>query len=259
MSAPHATANAPTSEYGTLAYPIPTIRIDADRLRADLQRMEEALWTTQDRYRPKDGAEIVGWDGIALYSVSGDMHDLRAADHLPVPRTPAGDRCTYICDELLPQFGAPCLRVVFYRLKAGARIGTHRDYGENRFTSGAVRIHIPVITNDGVVMYVARRPYHFPLGTAWYFDASEYHSVENTGTHDRIHLVADLKMCPALERHLKPLTMADRLRFLRHAASYYLKVGEAFVHHVRSPAGRARIRARAKIVFGRQHGGRAAR
>jgi hypothetical protein len=67
MSVPHATANAATSEYGTLVYPIPDIRIDADRLRADLQRMEEALWATQDRYRPKDGTDIVGWDGIALY------------------------------------------------------------------------------------------------------------------------------------------------------------------------------------------------
>lgn len=52
---------------------------------------------------------------------------------------PAGERCSYICDEVLPQFGAALLRVAFYRLQAGAKIGEHRDCGENR-TMGYVRI-----------------------------------------------------------------------------------------------------------------------
>jgi hypothetical protein len=237
--------------YGTLAYPLAGIHIDPDRMLADLKRMEEALWTPQgERYPGR--VPIKNWDGIALYSVSGDPHDLRTADRLPVPRTPAGDTCSYICNELLPQFGAPCLRVVFYRLRAGAKIGRHRDVGENRYTSKAVRIHIPVITNDDVVMYVNDERYQFRLGEAWYFDASVYHSVENNSPYDRIHLVADLKVCRALDRFLKPLTMEDRLRFARHHLMTYKAVTKSFLRFIRTPEGRARIRARAELIVGRR-------
>lgn len=232
----------------TLVYPLPTIKIDPNRLVGDLRKMEEGLWRPQNRYK----ADITHWDGISLYSVNGDIDDLRAADRLPVYKTAAGEKCPYICDELLPQFGAPCLRVVFYRLRAGTQIGEHRDIGENRFTTGVVRIHIPVITNEQVVMYVGGNPYHFPVGSAWYFDASVRHAVQNNSDQDRIHLVADLKVCNALDKLLKPLTMDDRLRFARHTFIYYLATARAFFRFVRTKEGRARIRARAAIVFGRR-------
>jgi hypothetical protein len=231
----------------TLVYPIHGIKIDPRRLLCDLHRMEEDLWIPQNRYR----ADVKHWEGISLYSVNGDMHDLRSADRLPIYKTAAGEKCPYICNELLPQFGAPCLRVVFYRLKAGTQIGEHRDYGENRFTTGVVRIHIPVITNDKVLMYVEGNPYHFPVGTAWYFDASVRHAVENNSDEDRIHLVADLKSCDALEHLLKPITLDDRLRFISDALAYYLVVGRTFFRYIRSSQGRARIRARAAIIFRR--------
>ncbi len=229
----------------TLVYPIPSIKIDPERLLADLNSMEEDIWIPQNRYRP----DIKHWEGISLYSVNGDMHDLRSADRPPVYKTAAGEKCPYICNELLPQFGATCLRVVFYRLKAGTHIGEHRDYGENRFTTGVVRIHIPVITNDKVLMYVEGNPYYFPVGTAWYFDASVRHAVENNSDQDRIHLVADLKLCEALECHLKPITREDRLRFIYHTMIYYLLMGKVFFSYIWTSQGRARIRARAAIVF----------
>ena len=81
-----------------LVYPVPTIKIDPARLLADLSSMEDQIWTHQNRYQP----DIEHWDGISLYSVGGDMRDLRCADRLPVYKTPAGERCPYICNELLP-------------------------------------------------------------------------------------------------------------------------------------------------------------
>jgi hypothetical protein len=247
MTGSATTSPATMNVESTLAYPLPTIKIDPDQLLDDLKRMEDGLWRPQSRYK----ADVTNWDGISLYSVNGDIHDLRAADRLPVYKTPAGEKCPYICNELLPQFGAPCLRVVFYRLRAGTQIGEHRDIGENRFTTGVVRIHIPVITNEKVVMYVGGNPYHFPVGTAWYFDASVRHAVQNNSDQDRIHLVADLKVCRTLNRLLKPLTVDDRLRFARHTFTYYLATARMFLRFVRTKEGRARIRARAAIVFGR--------
>lgn len=241
------TTQPPLNIESTLVYPLPNIKVDPDRLLDDLRNMEEGLWRPQNRYK----GDVTNWEGISLYSVNGDMHDLRAADRLPVHKTAAGEKCPYICNELLPQFGAPCLRVVFYRLQAGTRIGEHRDIGENRFTTGVVRIHIPVITNEKVRMYVERNPYHFPAGTAWYFDASVRHAVQNNSDQDRIHLVADLKVCDALDKLLKPLTMDDRLRFARHTVTYYLSTAKAFFRYVQTKQGRARIRARAAIVFRR--------
>lgn len=231
----------------SLVYPVPTIKIDPARLLADLSSMEEQVWTHQNRYQP----DIEHWDGISLYSVGGDMRDLRCADRLPVYKTPAGERCPYICNELLPQFRAPWFRVVYYRLKAGTKIGEHRDLGENRSTAGLVRIHIPVVTNDKVIMYVGGQPYHFPVGTAWYFDATARHRVENNGNDDRIHLVVDLKVCPGLETILKPLTTADRLRLRYLGALFYVKLGETFLRFIWTSEGRARIRARAAQVLGR--------
>jgi hypothetical protein len=241
-------AQAGTLDAGnTLVYPLPRIQVDVNRLQKDLKDMEEGFWIFQDRY--KDG--IDNWDGIALYSVNGDTHDLRCADHLPVHKTPAGEKCPYIANELLPQFGAPWLRVVFYRLQAGTKIGQHRDLGENRMMNGIIRIHIPVVTNERVVMYVAEKPYYFPVGTAWYFDATAFHRVENNGDADRIHLVVDFKLSPALTRLLKPLTGSDRIRLTKIAFHHFVSVATSFAKFIRTSEGRKRIAARARIVFGR--------
>jgi hypothetical protein len=168
-----------------------------------------------------------------------------------VHRTAAGERCTYITEELLPQFRAPWLRVVFYRLKPGTNIGRHRDIGENRLTNGIIRIHVPLITNPGVLMFVADQPYHFPVGTAWYFDATNYHRVENNGTEDRIHLVIDFKMSPGLAKILKPLTFDDRLRLTHIAWLHLISLPKNFVKFARTPEGRERIKARARILLRR--------
>jgi hypothetical protein len=138
---------------------------------------------------------------------------------------------------------------VFYRLKGGTKIGRHRDLSENRMIPGVVRIHIPVITNDRIVMYVDDKPYRFDPGTAWYFDATAFHSVENNSDQDRIHLVADFKLSAELNRVLKPLTLNDRLRlaliFLLHVRGLF----KAFFRFITTVEGRNRIRVRARRVL----------
>jgi len=230
----------------TLVYPLERIKIDVARLQQDLRTMEENFWIPQDRYARQ---AISHWHGIALYSVNGDPQDLRCADRLPVHKTAAAEKCSYICDELLPQFGAPWLRVVFYRLKGGTKIGRHRDLSENRMIPGIVRIHVPVVTNDRIVMYVDDKPYRFESGTAWYFDATAFHSVENNSDQDRIHLVVDFKVSRELNRMLKPLVLTDRLRlaliFMLHIRGLF----KTFFNFATSTDGRKRIRARARQVF----------
>lgn len=206
-----------TSGINTLAYPLPGIQIDAAQIRDEYERALASLaWSDRNRYRNK------GWKGVALYSHSGRTNDLRVNYSLPPAITPVGEFCPYICDKVLPQFKAPWFRAGFYKLEAGATIGAHRDLVHHAFSRTMVRIHIPVITDPRVVMYVAHRPYHFAVGTAWYFDPTALHAVANQSDLDRIHLMVDFRYGSELDAILLPPTVGDRLRFARISAQYYV-------------------------------------
>jgi hypothetical protein len=98
-------------------------------------------------------------------------------------------------------------------------------------------------------MYVDDKPYRFESGTAWYFDATAFHSVENNSDQDRIHLVVDFKVSRELTRMLKPLALTDRLRlaliFMLHIRGLF----KTFFNFAMSADGRKPIRARARQVF----------
>lgn len=230
----------------TVCYTLSTITIDPARIQEDYARLLDMEWINQDRYK----AGMTNWKGVSLYSISGAYDDLRCADRGTMKKTPAGERCPYICDEVLPQFNAPLLRVALYRLTAGTKVGAHRDYGGSRLM-GMVRIHMPVITNDGVIMYLDGQKYFFAVGEAWYFDATCVHAVENNGTEDRIHLIADFLPSPGINKHLKPVTLADRWRHVMDRGRHARKVVSTFTNYVRTPEGRARIKARLNVVMGR--------
>lgn len=143
-----------TSGINTLAYPLPGILIDSAQIREEYERaLASMAWSDQNRYRNK------GWKGVALYAQSGRTNDLRVNYSLPPAITPVGEICPYICNQVLPQFKAPWFRAGFYKLEAGATIGAHRDLVHHAFSRTMVRIHIPVITDPRVVMYVAHQPY----------------------------------------------------------------------------------------------------
>jgi hypothetical protein len=206
-----------TQGINTLAYPIENIAIDPSRMRTEYEAVvAQSSWRQQNLYMNP------GWEGIALFSLSGRSDDLTLVRHTPVQRTPAGVLCPYICEEVLPQFGARWLRVAFYKLEAGKRIGEHRDLVHDGFHRVTVRIHLPVVTNEQVLMYVDRRAYYFAPGTAWYFDPTARHKVENNSNEDRIHLMADFLFERALCERLRTPTNQDRVRFAWMSARYYM-------------------------------------
>ena len=74
-----------TQGINTLAYPIENIAIDRDRIRADYETVVAASsWRKQNVFMNP------GWEGIALFSLSGRSDDLTHVRHTPVQRTPAG-------------------------------------------------------------------------------------------------------------------------------------------------------------------------
>jgi hypothetical protein len=76
------------------------------------------------------------------------------------------------------------------RLTAGSMIKEHEDV-DLSFEDGSVRLHIPVVTNDGVDFQLNGARVVLEAGSCWYLRLSDPHSVANRGTEDRVHLVID--------------------------------------------------------------------
>jgi hypothetical protein len=75
-------------------------------------------------------------------------------------------------------------------LKANTTIPRHKDKGS--LTAKTHRIHIPVITNKECIFTVEDDSRHLEAGQIWIIDnVGRYHSVENKGQNNRVHLIVD--------------------------------------------------------------------
>jgi len=86
---------------------------------------------------------------------------------------------------------------VLARLAPGASIPCHADSG--RYLDRIIRLHIAVITNPHVVMFVEGKVYHMQPGEIWAINNSGTHGVLNDDPeHARTHLICDFLPSPAL-------------------------------------------------------------
>ena len=76
------------------------------------------------------------------------------------------------------------------RLKAGAEIKPHRDYGLS-LEYGEARLHLSLQTSDKIYFYVNHQRVPMNAGELWYINADQEHAVQNLGNEDRINLVVD--------------------------------------------------------------------
>jgi quercetin dioxygenase-like cupin family protein len=75
-------------------------------------------------------------------------------------------------------------------LRAGIVIPRHRDKGP--LTAKTHRIHVPVTTNSECIFSVGEEYRNLEAGDIWIIDnVNRYHSVENNGDSDRVHLIID--------------------------------------------------------------------
>ena len=76
------------------------------------------------------------------------------------------------------------------KLNAHTVIPRHRDKGS--LTAKTHRIHVPVTTNTKCLFRVEDEFRNLEAGQIWIIDNVErYHSVENNGDCDRVHLIVD--------------------------------------------------------------------
>jgi hypothetical protein len=162
---------------------------DSALLARDLGHLSSAAWV---RHYVKQNYEG-DWSVIPLRAPAGESHPIRMINSDPTCRdfvdTPLLDACPYF-REVAGTFQAPLRNVRLMRLTPGSVIKEHHDV-DLSFEDGSVRLHIPVVTNDGVDFRLNGERVVLEAGSCWYLRLSDPHSVANRGTEDRVHLVVD--------------------------------------------------------------------
>jgi hypothetical protein len=162
------------------------LTFDPDQLLADLQICLSQDWTSHFNTSCYSG----NWNSISLRSATGDPSDIHTAS------APAGFAdtsllapCTYF-REILDGFRCGKESARLLRLTPGSFIHEHRDLGIH-YIAGYFRIHIPILTDDGVQFVVDGSELSMKAGECWYADFNLPHSVAHHGKSDRIHLIID--------------------------------------------------------------------
>lgn len=160
-------------------------QFDFEKLTRDLAVCEAEQWTAHFNQKDYDGT----WNGIALRSATGDHTHILATADVQYKNTPLLLQCPYF-QEIVEMMKCPIESVRLLALAPGSEIKNHRDQGLG-YQYGCFRLHIPILTDDGVDFMVDDEKMNMQPGTLWYANFDLPHSVTHRGTTRRIHLVID--------------------------------------------------------------------
>lgn len=154
------------------------IRFDADALAAEVRALPPSAWTPHP-------TGFAGNEAVRLVTPGG-----KPTDEIEGPMGPTEnlERCRYLT-EIMAELGAVWGRSRLMGLAAGREVPLHVD--THYYWRTHLRIHIPVITNPGVMFTCGDETVHMAPGECWLFDSFQWHRVENKGDAQRIHLVID--------------------------------------------------------------------
>lgn len=162
------------------------IEFDAGALRRDVENLSPDAWEPHFNKQYYEG----DWSGIALRAPE-DAHVALYPD--PTKETYVDTDAMSLCPsvtDVLSVFECKTDSVRFLRLGPGDRILRHRDY-KLSVEDGLARVHVPIKTSPSVEFYLDGNRIEMGEGEAWYLNFNLYHSVENHGVDERIHLVID--------------------------------------------------------------------
>lgn len=152
---------------------------------------------------------------------------LRREDHRDTRRRAAYPAVNAIVERVTRLgYGEHPGKIMAAYLPPHGRIGAHWDSAQYyRYHN---RIHVPLVTNPGVVMTTRDTDYHMDVGKVYLYQNLETHAVANHSDQGRIHLIFDLldpRYSEAVFTRLYPLWQ----RNLLGAGSLYRAL--AFVRH----------------------------
>ena len=154
------------------------IRFDADRLAAEVNGLPASAWLPHP-------TGFAGNEAVPLVSPNGELND---AFDGPMAPTRHLSQCPTILD-LMAELDCVWGRSRLMGLAAGADVPIHIDVHYHWRTHR--RLHIPLITNPGVLFTCNDETVHMEPGECWLFDSFSLHKVQNKGTERRVHLVLD--------------------------------------------------------------------
>lgn len=159
---------------------------DEDLLRRDLDNLRGLPRAPQAG--PYHDGE---WTGLTLYEQGGDLPDEPYPWLRHYGPTHALARAPYLA-EVLSSVDCPKLLVRLLTLPPDAEIGVHSDAGSN-FQFGSVRLHVPIVTHEDVIMVIDGERVHWRPGELWWGDFSRPHWLRNDSSVTRVHLVIDVQ------------------------------------------------------------------
>lgn len=154
-------------------------RFDPAVLRSEVAGLPDDFWLGHPSGLPGNSA-------VPLVSVNGEMN--HAFDG-SMKATEALVASSYL-KEAVSSFNEVVARSRLMRLEPGAEVAEHVDF--NYHWVSRVRIHVPIITDPGVVFYCGDESVHMGAGESWLFDSWRRHRVVNASNVRRVHLVIDL-------------------------------------------------------------------
>lgn len=154
------------------------IRFDAEAMADEVRALPASAWVPHP-------TGFIGNEAVRLISPGGQATDLIEG---PMGPTASLQGCPYI-SEIMSALGCVWGRSRLMGLAPGKDVPSHVD--THHYWRTHLRIHIPVITNPGVLFTCGEETVHMDAGECWLFDSFQWHRVENRGETQRIHLVID--------------------------------------------------------------------
>ena len=222
------------------------IRFDSDALAAEVRALPASAWDPHP-------TGFVGNEAVRLVTPHGELTD---AIEGPMAPTEHLRRCPRIL-AVMAELGGVWGRSRLMALAPGAEVPAHVD--AHYYWRTHLRIHIPVITNPGVIFTCGDAQAHLAAGECWVFDSFRWHDVQNKGTERRIHLVldtvggeriADLVDAAQAGASPGPAPAAGTLVFERVNAPEVMSPWEYAAISPSSPSRRCRIRCSTRCLDG---------
>jgi hypothetical protein len=216
------------------------IRFDADAIAAEVRALPPSAWTPHP-------TGFVGNEAVRLVTPAGEDNDELEG---PMAATDSLNRCDYV-RQIMAEIGGVWGRSRFMGLAPGREVPPHIDI--HYYWRTHLRIHIPVITNPGVLFTCGNETVHMEAGDCWVFDSFQRHDVQNKGDAQRIHLVLDTVGGGILPELMKAAEeSASEARLLRPGA----RQADALVFEkVNSPKVMSPWEMRCHLAFTREQAG----
>lgn len=162
--------------------------VDVGALRDAVLAIPESVWDAENASKPNRFGALDATRHIVFRFVSNfrDWRDSYSA--------PLWEEWRALLEPVLGQAVRPYgyargefPRVMLARMAPGGVILPHRD--ANPAAKWPHKIHVPLLTNDGVTFFIDGVGHRLAVGEAVEVSNMAVHSVENAGTTDRIHLI----------------------------------------------------------------------